>query len=475
MTPTDQDAPALATQLAAAVTTLRYDDIPPQVRNVAKLHLLDALGVALAATSMDFGHAIHRAGQRLGHGDEAHALGFGTPLPAASAALVNGTLIHGLDFDDTHIGAIYHATAPALAAALAVGEEQRRDGSDLLLAYVIGLEVGCRLAAAGAGEFHGRGFHPTGIAGAFAAVCSAAVLRGLDADTLTSALGLCGSQAAGILELHGSWLKRMHPGWAAHAGIAAVTMAQTGFRGPTTVFEGPGGLYASHLGKTVTAQGLGLHDLGTRWMSTDIALKPYPCCHFTHAFADAATAVLSDLGRDRLRAEDIVSIECPTAPALLPMVTEPRARKIAPKTVYDALFSVQYVVATVLSGRPVDLAAFYDRPLDDPEILALAARTTCPPDPDTDFPTHFPGEVVVHLTAGATARRRVSASHGTPANPLSQAEIHAKFQANAARVLVTGQAERITELVDALEDLPTVTTLLDACIIPNPTADATPS
>ena len=475
MTAADVPKTALAAQLATTVTRLTWGEVPQSVRAVAKLHILDALGVALAATGMDFGRAIHRAGQDFGAGEDAHALGFGSVLPAASAALVNGTLMHGLDFDDTHIGAIYHASAPALAAALAVGEEQHADGAHLMLAYVIGLEVGCRLAAAGAGEFHGRGFHPTGIAGAFAAACTTAVLRGHDADTLTSALGLCGSQAAGILELHGSWLKRMHPGWAAHAGIAAVTMAQAGFRGPPTVFEGAGGLYASHLGKIVTAADLGLHDLGSRWMTTDIALKPYPCCHFTHAFADAATGVLKELGRDRLRAHDITAVECPTAPALLPLVTEPVENKIAPKTIYDALFSVQYVVATALSGQPVNLAAFYDRPLDDPDILALAARTTCPPDPESDFPAHFPGEVVVHLADGHTVRHRVPASHGTPENPLSKSDIHAKFGANAARVISTDQTQRIAELVSTLEDLPAVTALVRACVVPVPSPDAIPS
>jgi 2-methylcitrate dehydratase PrpD len=475
MIPTTFGTQALAAQLGTIVTELSWHDVPEPVGAVAKLHVLDALGLALAATGMDFGHAIHRAGQRFGHGDEAHALGFGTLLPTPSAALVNGTLIHGLDFDDTHIGAIYHATAPALAAALAVGEEQRADGERVLLAYIIGLEVGCRLAAAGAGQFHGRGFHPTGIAGAFAATCVTAVLRGLDTETLTSALGLCGSQAAGILELHGSWLKRMHPGWAAHAGIAAATMAQAGFRGPATIFEGAGGLYASHLGHTVTADDLCLHDLGIRWMSTGIALKPYPCCHFTHAFADAAAGVLAELGRDHLAAEDVVAVECPTAPALIPMVTEPTDNKIAPKTIYDALFSVQYVVATALSGRRVDLAAFYDRPLDDPEVLTLAARTTCPPDPDSDFPTHFPGEVVVHLKDGRTVRRRIPASLGTPENPLSDSDIHATFYDNAARVIDTDHAQRIADLVDTLDDLPAIATLVDACVIPSPSSDATPS
>ena len=210
-------------------------------------------------------------------------------------------------------------------------------------------------------------------------------------------------------------------------------------------------------------------------MSLDIALKPYPCCHFTHAFADAAAAVLKELGCDHLDPADIVAIECPTTAALLPMVTEPAANKIAPHTIYDALFSVQYVVATALCGHPVDLGAFYDRPLDDPQILALAALITCPADPDSDFPTHFPGEVVVHLTDGRSVRRRVPASHGTPENPMTDTEVHAKFRGNAARVIDSDQAQHIAERVDTLENLPAISTLLQACMIHGPFPDPIPS
>ena len=465
----------LAAQLAAAVTQLRWEQVPEQVRDTAKAHLLDALGLAVAATGMDFGHAVHRAATRLGDGDQAHVIGFGTPLPTASAALANGTLIHGLDFDDTHIGAIYHATGPALAAALAVGEEQHASGEDVLLAYITGLEAGCRLAAAGAGKFHARGFHPTGIIGTFAAACVTARLRGLDTATLTSALGLCGSQAAGILELHGSWLKRMHPGWAAHSGIIAVTLAEAGFRGPATVLEGGGGLYASHLGEQVTAETLGLADLGRRWMTTDIALKPYPCCHFTHAFADAARALLSDLDVTSLDPRQVERIECPTAPALIPMVTQPAERKIAPATIYDALFSVQYVTATALAGRAVDLATFYDQPLDHPATLALAALTTCPPDPGTDFPRHFPGEVAIHLTDGRTLRRTIPASHGTPDDPMTSKEIHAKFHANATRAIPAPQARQLAELAGDLEHVKNITALIQAATVAPGSLQAAPT
>ncbi|MCE0763687.1 MmgE/PrpD family protein [Pseudonocardia kujensis] len=436
-------------RIARWTTGLTLADIPAPVRAVARDHLLDATGTALAAAGTDFGQAVHTAGTRLGAGTEAHALGYGTPLPAASAALVNGTLMHGLDFDDTHIGAIYHASGPALAAALAVGEAEGASGAAVLTAYVIGLEVGCRLAAAGAGEFHARGFHPTGIAGTFAAACVAAHLRGLDPDTLTSALGLCGSQAAGILEIQGSWLKRMHPGWAAHAGLVAVTMAEAGFRGPAAVLEGSKGLYAAHLGRV--PEDLGLDDLGERWWTPEIALKPYPCCHFTHAFADAAFAVLDELGRDRIGPEEVVKVVCPTSVALIPAVVEPVAAKTAPATTYDALFSVQYVAATALVRRRVDLAVFYDEPLDDPAVLAMAAKVECPPDPLSDYPAHFPGEVELHLADGRVVRHRVPASHGTPEWALGSDQVRQKFLANARRRIGEQQAVALAEAIDTFE------------------------
>ena len=461
---TTSTASTLAQQLSDWVIDVGYDDIPESVRATAKTHALDALGIALASTGMDYGQAMHRAGVQLGRGDESRVLGFGTPLPGPSAALVNGTLMHGLDFDDTHIGAIYHATSPALAAALAVGEAEGADGSAVLTAYIAGLEVGCRLARAGAGKFHARGFHPTGIIGTFAAACVAAKLRGSSAEALTHALGLCGSQAAGMLELHDSWLKRMHPGWAAHSGMIAATLGDSGFRGPATVFEGGGGLYRSHIDEIPTAQTLGLDDLNDVWMTSDIALKPYPCCHFTHAFVDAARDIVAQHGAP-LAPEAVERIECPIAPALLPLVCEPPELKIAPKTIYDALFSVQFVVANALTGRRVDLATFYDHPLDDAEVLAMAAKATCPPDPEVDFPAHFSGEVRVHLADGRILQRKVVDSHGTAQDPMTDQEVWEKFHATAERRLGPEQATSFAELTLGLETLGGVGQLIDASIV----------
>jgi 2-methylcitrate dehydratase PrpD len=456
----------ISRELAEFVTDLTIADVPDTVLHTARLHALDALGIAVASSGMDFGLSAQHAALAMGSGTDSRPVAFGTPMPAASAALVNGVLIHGLDFDDTHIQAIYHASAPALAAALAVGEAEGADGATTMLAYIVGLEVGCRLAAAGAGRFHDRGFHPTGIAGTFAAACVTAKLRGLPQDVLVDALGLCGSQAAGIIEINGSWLKRLHPGWAAHSGIIATTLAQHGFSGPATVFEGPHGLYASHLGGAADVSVLAPGDLGHHWMAAETALKPYPCCHFTHAFVDAALGVLATLGRSTLASDEIEAIVCPTTPRLMPVVTEPADRKTAPATIYDALFSVQYAVALALVKGRVDLAAFYDEPLDDPNVLAVAGKVSCPPDPDSDYPAHFPGEVVVRLRDGRELRVRVAASSGTPDNPLDDRAVMAKFRANASRVMRPDQTQRLEGLAFGFDTLPSIGTLLDVCTVP---------
>lgn len=447
--------------LARFALGLRQDDVPPAVLALARGHLLDALGIALASSRMDFGQAVHAAAHALGAGDEATVVGLGTRLPAPSAALVNGTLAHGLDFDDTHVAAIYHASAPALAAALAAGEAAGRSGREVLLAFVVGLELGCRLAGAAPGAFHDRGFHPTSLCGTFAAAAVAARLAGDDEAALVSALGLCGSQAAGILELRESWLKRLHPGWAAHSGLVAAALGRHGFRGPATVLEGPHGFYAAHVGAAPDEARSPARDLGREWATLGIALKPYPCCHFVHAFVDAALALRQAGG---FRPEEVERVDCPLTERLAPLVAEPRPRRVAPPTIYDALFSVPYAVALALAKGRVDLAAFHDEPLDDPAVLALAARVHCPPDPLSDYPQHFPGEVRIRLRDGRELRRREPVSRGTPERPLAAGDIEAKFRVNATRAVPEDQAGRIAAMVWDLERLPAIGALMRECV-----------
>lgn len=447
-------------KIASFALDLQLADVPADVLALAKEHFLDVIGIALASSGFDIGRSVLEGAQALGHGDEAMGIGSGVRLPAASAALVNGVLAHALDFDDTHIGAIYHASAQAMAATVAAGQANHSTGEEVLLAFIAALEIGCRLATVGAPDFHNRGFHPTALCGTFAAATAAGRLYRLDRQQLVSSLGLCGSQASGVLIGGDSWLKRLHPGWSAHSALAAVALGRAGFLGPKSVFEDPkGGLYHTHIQRVPEGEQLPSFGLGRSWQTLGIALKPYPCCHFIHAFVDAALAL-----RGQFALDDIERIECPLTADLHKMVAEPRDACIRPSIPYRALFSVQYVVALALVRGRVDLAAFHDEPLDSPDVLAIAARTYCVADPDSDFPVRFPGEVVVHLKDGRVLRCRKPASLGTPDVPLSSDALKLKFMTNATRVIDSDRAAQLVDKVLNLESATSMDEIMTLCL-----------
>jgi 2-methylcitrate dehydratase PrpD len=454
LTPTESE------KIARFALDLQLADVPADVLTLAKEHLLDVIGIALASSKFDIGATVLRGARELGRGDDATAIGSGTRLPAASAALVNGVLAHALDFDDTHIGAIYHASAQAMAAAMAAGQANSATGEEVLLAFVAALEIGCRLAAVGAPDFHNRGFHPTALCGTFAAAAAAGRLYKADHQALVWSLGLCGSLASGILIGGNSWLKRLHPGWSAHSALAAVALGRAGFLGPNTVFEATkGGFYQTHIQRIPQGDKLPTAALGETWQTRGIALKPYPCCHFIHAFVDAALEL-----RGQFALDDIERIECPLTPDLHKMVAEPREACIRPTIPYRALFSVQYVVALALARGRVDLAAFHDEPLDSPDVLAIAAKTWCVADPDSDFPVRFPGEVVVHLKDGRVLRCRKPASLGTPDVPLSSEALKAKFMTNATRAIDSRTATLLIDKVMNIESAPSLDEIVALCV-----------
>ena len=241
--------PSAARRLARfALGSLR--DLPTPIVDQAMVLALDSLGSCLASSRQDFGRAIVQVAERLGGPAESTLIGSKTKVGAPSAVLANATLAHGLDFDDTREDAIVHTGCVAVPTSLAVGEAVGASGRAVLEAIVAGVEVMCRVGLAVPGRFHARHYHPTSLAGSFAAAAVAGRLHGLTEDQLVHAFGICGSQAGGIIEYlaDGSWTKRLHPGWAAHAGVTAALIAQAGFTGPETVFEGAHGFYQAFAG-----------------------------------------------------------------------------------------------------------------------------------------------------------------------------------------------------------------------------------
>jgi len=381
--------------------------------------------------------------------------------------LLNGTLAHSLDFDDTHLPSVLHPSASVVPAALAVAEARGASGARLLDAIGVGVEVAVRVGMAGYDRrlgnsvFFERGLHATAICGALGGAVAAAMLSDMDSERIADAVGIAASMGSGLLEANrtGGTVKRVHCGWAAHAAVTAAGLARTGITGPPTVLEGRFGLLQAFCGDQVDLGAI-TDGLGERWELPGIFFKPYPCNHFTHAGIDAALR----LRKRGVGPADIEALELGAPTAVLRTIGEPREDKIKPKSGYHAAFSGPYTVAAALlggGGLGVFHEDFTDEAAADPERLALAAKVTCVPDERCDeiFPHQFPAVLRARLRDGTQLEERVEENRGGSGNPLSADELATKFRLNATRVLSEERADRITELTYGLTELPTVTEL----------------
>ncbi len=427
------DEATLSQGLAAFAHDLAYDDIPLEVRERAKYLILDAAGIALASTAYTFAARIFAGIHALSGDGAGTVIGMKTPLPLRDAVLMNGALVHGLDFDDTHMGAIVHATASAFPCAMGVAEHVDASGEALLTAYVVAMETAIRIGLAANAGFHHVGFHPTGVVAHFSCALAAGRLMGLNARELATAQGITGSTAAASQEFlsEGAWNKRLHPGWAGAAGITAASLAKHDFVAPSQPYEGRFGLYNSYLGEHAANVD---HDavtagLGETWSLLDEAIKPYPVCHFTHSVADAALELRR---RHNLVASEVASIRALIPEETIALISEPVAAKKRPSSDFEAKFSTQFITAAALVRGKFGLAELKDDTLHDPEILDLADKVSCESDPTSLFPKYFSGGLIVTTTDGRELMHHEPVNRGGGDRALTGEEIAEKFRANAA-------------------------------------------
>jgi 2-methylcitrate dehydratase PrpD len=429
---------------------LTYDALGAETIAAAKLHMLDTLGCGLAGLGAGDGAFVLEAAAEVAIGGPATAIGVPDGLPATEAALVNGTLCHVLDFDDTHPDSIVHVSAAVVPAALAAGEIAGSSGRELICALIAGNEVSTRLGMAAGGRFHARGLHPTGVCGVFGATVAAARLRGLSAEQATNALGIAGSMAGGLLEFlaDGAKTKPLHPGWTAQAALAAVRLAAHGATGPASVFEGRRGFFATYLhGETPDLDGQ-LADLGTRYETPRIAFKPYPACHYTHAPIDALAQLIDQENLTRADVESITALSDATGVAL---VLDPPADKVRPRTPYDSKFSLPYCLATLLVRGSVDVASFHAEAIGDPDVLEVAALVDYEERVYAAAPDAFPGGVRVRTRDGRVLEAELRNQRGGAENPMSEAEVIGKFRTNAGQTLPTDAVAALESTVLQLE------------------------
>jgi 2-methylcitrate dehydratase PrpD len=431
-----------SSDLTAWALGLRREDVPDDVATAARRHLLDGLGTAIAAARRNAAEPALSVAAGLGGPPEATLLGRGVRISAPAAALATGTLVHALDFDDTHAGGLVHATAVVLPAVLAVGEEVGATGEEALLAAVAGFETVCRIAASAPHAFHQRGLHATLACGVFSSALVAARLMGLDPPTTVNALGIAGSSAGGLLEFlaTGSSTKQLHPGIASHAGILAARLAAAGADGPDSVIEGERGLYAA-LADGHADPALVTADLGVRWETARIGLKPYPACQLMHAALDAGLQTLP------LDPASITSIVVEVHPDSAAIVCTPD--KVDPRTAYDAKFSLPWSLAALLTDGEVTVGTYEPDALGRADVRALATRIRVTEVPDVRVAADAPGRVTVTLADGRSLTGHVDHSLG--------AAMDAKLAANV------GDAAAAAELAAAVDifDLPALIGLAD--------------
>jgi 2-methylcitrate dehydratase PrpD len=462
MTPAQSEGRLISETLAGFAHHLALSSIPARVRERAGHLMLDATGIAYASGRYEFAHKAMTAVAGLGGEGAVPVIGLPARLSVRDAALINGILVHGLDFDDTHTEGVIHATASLWPTVMATASMRGASGADLMTAYVVGIEAATRLAAVGSGPFHQLGFHPTGLIGVFGCALAAGTLMGLTPTALVMAQGIALSMAAGSLEFleDGAWTKRMHPGWAAQSGITAAALARQGFLGPSRAYEGRFGLFKAYLQAGIEAErwGRATAGLGEVWETMAVAVKPLPACHFTHACSDAALTLAKE---HKFAIGDIERIKALVPAEVVKTVCEPVANKRRPANAYDAQFSIPYLIAASLVRGKFTLAELEADALGDERIQRLCDLIDYEVDPHSTFPRHYSGEVKIALKDGRTLVEREAMNRGCADRPLSNQEIVDKFMGNARMSLSARQADAVRDAVLGLEQASDVRPVID--------------
>lgn len=433
--------PGLSDHLATFAADLQWTDIPEPARQGARRILGNAIGLAIGASDHDSVQRTIGALDDLGlHGHSA-VLGREESLPVAWAALVTGIAIHVEDFDDTHLRTVLHPGAPIVAAVLAVAQQERSTGQQVLTAIVAGTEVSARVGnGLGAAHFN-RGWHVTGTMGHLGAVVAAGHLLGLTAAQMTHAISVASTQAQGHTEQLGSMTKALHPGKAAYDGVEAAYLARDGFTGPAAPIEGRRGMAAlmsaaADLGEIVA-------DLGSVWETAQVAFKPYACGIVSHPVIDAGVG----LRRRGIEADQLVSVAVVVNPIVLDVmgVADPADGLLSKFSVYHcfavglmdgAAGPVQYSDARARDGATAGVRKKVTVTLD-----ASMPRDAC--------------RVEVVLVDGSSLVEEVVHAVGSVDSPLTGHQLRGKFLTVAEPVIGDAAAELwdVLERIDTAADL----------------------
>lgn len=443
-------------QLAAFACRLSYGSLAPNAVRMAKLALLDWVASAVAGGREAPARMALKVIREQGGSPQATLLSEGEKTSCLNAALFNGLASHILELDDVHRGAIIHAGAAVLPAALAVAEMTRAGGRQLLEAIVVGYEVAIRIGEA-VTPSHYYYWHTTGTCGTFGAAAAAGKLLGLNEEQMVWALGNAGTQAAGLWEFlaDGAMSKHLHPGKAAQNGILAALLAREGFTGATRILEGERGFCRA------TAPQFDLSkltaELGERpYRVEENSFKIHASCRHTHPAVDV---VLDLAKRHNLYPAWVTSVTVRTYRTALHITANHQ-----PTSVYAAKFSLPFCVALALVKRRCALADFTPENLFHPEVRELMDRVNLVADAELDalHPERWPAVVEISTKDGRVYTGRTDFPRGDPENPLTEEELREKFYGLVAGPWGEEKAKALSTAVLQLEEIEDVAGLLQA-------------
>lgn len=437
-----------ARQLAGRFAALTLNDIDADSRTAVKKLLMDYLGVALAGSQSESGRIARRFAKEHGAKSQARLIGDSARVDITAAAFANAISSHSIELDDIDVLALFHFSPPVFSAALAAGEYAQANGKQLLTALGAGCEMMERASKATNPSLRNRGYHTTPTCGVFGATVAAGKLLRLSRDKLVSALGLAGAQASGLMEMYGpSMQKRFNPGPTARNGVTAARMAQLGFTGADTIFEGERGFLQAFSDEThpeaLTEDLKGPYELL-------IEFKPYSCARPIHNAIDCALEVRR---QDRFDVAQVEAIRFERHPDWARY-----HQNKSPRTYHEAQVSLPFSVAVALIEGKALLKQYSDRNLRNPQVKRLTEMVTISEDPA--LPRGVSCRMTVTMRDGRTLTSQVDYPKGSIENPMSEDELHSKFESLAGPVIGPKRAASLAEQVMALEKVSDVSDLM---------------
>ena len=444
--------------IAEFVHRARFDALPAEVVRRAKNSFLDTLGIALGGMSEPAPQILQRFVQAQGGAPKATVLGTGIRTSAQYAALVNGVAGDIVGWSDISVTHMTHPSVTICPAVWAVGEEVRASGKAVMLAHILGLEVADKLGAGVKPGLQLKGWHPLAVLNTFGAAVACGKLLGLTANQLCNALGIAGAEASGMRVAMGTMSKAYGAGRSARDGVMATQLAQLGYTGPHDVIEGRDG-FLQTFGNGVSGEGI-LENLGDpyEFESPGITLKKFPACTRSH---NGIQGMINLREKHGFGLADIEAVECLVTPAVVDYLKFPR-----PKTKFEAKYSMEFCLATVIRDGAVTIPSFDDERVRDPELAALMNRITMTISPDYARdgynPSYAPYGCIVNVTLkdGRRFSERVDKGPWEPETSPSWEDVVAKFRANAEMALPRDTVDEAIDTISRLETLKDVSTLM---------------